>query len=206
MEELVAPMRENMETDMLASIQMSVMLVLLGLSILPVPRAQAEELSHDEMVCVLTGECGSPFVDRRVRGLTTAVAPRPAMSFDRSINFGSGSAGLSTAAKAELDNIISVLKDPRVKDVDVIISGHTDGKGSSRSNQQLSERRALSVKSYLAQHGVDKKRLTATGYGSSKLLLPQEPANALNRRVEFRNAKGVAANETIKPLSEGGGL
>ena len=41
------------------------------------------------------------------------------------------------------------------------------------------------------------KRLTATGYGKSKLLLPEQPFNALNCRVEFRNIKGVAPTETI---------
>jgi outer membrane protein OmpA-like peptidoglycan-associated protein len=82
----------------------------------------------------------------------------------------------------------------------VIISGHTDATGSVEYNQKLSERRALMVKSYLVQQGVDKKRLIAAGYGKSRLLLPEQPTNALNRRVEFRNAKGVASNETIKAV------
>jgi outer membrane protein OmpA-like peptidoglycan-associated protein len=82
----------------------------------------------------------------------------------------------------------------------VIISGHTDATGSVEYNPKLSERRALMVKSYLVQQGIDKKRLTAAGYGKSKLLLPEQPTNALNRRVEFRNSKGVASNETIKAV------
>jgi outer membrane protein OmpA-like peptidoglycan-associated protein len=164
------------------------------------PKCQAEELNHDEMVCALTGDCASPFVDRRVRGLTTSVSPRPPLSFDATVNFNYNSAELTKDAKKELDEVLGVLKDPKVKDAAVIISGHTDATGSVEYNPKLSERRALMVKSYLVQQGIDKKRLTAAGYGKSKLLLPEQPTNALNRRVEFRNSKGVASNETIKAV------
>jgi outer membrane protein OmpA-like peptidoglycan-associated protein len=126
------------------------------------------------------------------------------LSFDSSVNFAFNSADLTGDAKKELAKIIAVLKDPDVKDADVIVSGHTDAKGSEAYNQKLSERRALSVKQYLAQNGIDNKRMTATGYGRSKLLLPEEPLNALNRRVEFRNTKGVAPTETIKPVTGDG--
>jgi outer membrane protein OmpA-like peptidoglycan-associated protein len=163
--------------------------------------SQAEELSHQDMVCALTGQCATPFVDRRVRGVTTTVVPRPPMSFDATVNFAFDSAELTADAKKELDKIIEVLKDPKVGDADVIIGGHTDAKGSEDYNKKLSERRALAVKLYLSQNGIDKKRLTATGYSKDKLLLPNEPLNALNRRVEFRNVKGVASTETITPVA-----
>jgi len=176
-------------------------IMVLSLSVLLVPKSQAEELNHDEMVCALTGQCASPFVDRRVRGLTTTVSPRPTLSFDRTVNFAFNSAELTADAKKELDKIVDVLKDSKVKNVEVIIAGHTDAQGSAEYNQKLSERRALSVRRYLAQNGIDNMRLTATGYGKSKLLLPDEPLNPLNRRVEFRNRKGVAASETIRPAS-----
>src|SRR6516165_10039150 len=133
----------------------SIMVILL--SVVFVPKSQAEELTHQDIVCALTGECASPFVDRRVRGVTTPVAPRPPLSFDATINFAFDSAELTPDAKKELDNIVDVLKDT--------------------------------------------KRLTATGYGKSKLLLPKMPFNALNRRVEFRNVKGVAPTETITPVT-----
>jgi len=177
----------------------SIMVILL--SVVCRSYSQAEEPSHQDMVCALTGQCASPFVDRRVRGITTPVTPRPSLSFDATINFAFDSAELTADAKKELDKIIDVLKDSKVRDVDVIIAGHTDAKGSDEYNQKLSERRALGVKAYLAQNGIDKKRLTATGYGKGKLLLPKEPFNALNRRVEFRNVKGVASTEKITPVT-----
>ena len=171
------------------------------LSMLLLPKAQAEELNHEEMVCALTGDCGAPFVDRRVRGITTTAAPRPALSFDATVNFGLNSAELTRDAKRELEKVVDVLKDAKVKDADVIISGHTDAQGSVEVNQKLSERRALAVKSYFVQKGIDAKRLTATGYGKSKLLLPTDPNSPMNRRVEFRNTKGVAPTEHITPVN-----
>jgi outer membrane protein OmpA-like peptidoglycan-associated protein len=194
--------RNTEEPKMKPSIRMIISVMLL--SILFLPNSQAEELNHQEMVCALTGKCALPFVDRRVRGVTTPVAPRPALSFDSSINFNFNSAELTSDVKKELDKIIAVLKDPEVKDADVIVSGHTDAKGSDEYNQKLSERRALSVKQYLAQNGIDNKRLTASGYGKNKLLLPTQPLDALNRRVEFRNVKGVSPTETIKPATDEG--
>jgi outer membrane protein OmpA-like peptidoglycan-associated protein len=176
-------------------------IIVILLSVACLAKSQAEELNHQEMVCALTGKCAVPFVDRRVRGLTTGVTPRPALSFDASVNFTFNSEKLTADAKKELNKIVDVLKDSDAQNVDVIIAGHTDAKGSEEYNQRLSERRALIVKQYLAQNGIENKRLTATGYGKSKLLLPQDPFNSLNRRVEFRNVKGVGPTEKIKPVT-----
>jgi hypothetical protein len=88
---------------MRAAIWNSILMILLSLLYLPL--SQAEELNRQEMVCALTGKCASPFVDRRVRGLTTPVAPRPALSFDTTVNFTYNSAELTLIVKKELDKI-----------------------------------------------------------------------------------------------------
>ncbi|MFZ2139614.1 MAG: OmpA family protein, partial [Xanthobacteraceae bacterium] len=77
---------------------------------------------------------------------------------------------------------------PSIAKYPIIIAGHTDGVGGAEYNQRLSERRAESARQYLiAQHGIDPHRLTAKGYGKARLLLPNEPASELNRRVQFQN-------------------
>ena len=63
-------------------------------------------------------------------GSLLTVVPRPTLSFDFSVSFAFNSPELTGDAKKELDKIIAVLKDPEVKDADVIVSGHTDAKGS----------------------------------------------------------------------------
>ena len=49
--------------------------------------AAAEDPTHEEMVCALNPECHVPFVDRRLRGVSSTPAVRPALSFDITLNF-----------------------------------------------------------------------------------------------------------------------
>ncbi len=73
------------------------------------------------------------------------------------------------------------------------IEGHTDSKGSASYNKDLSLRRAQAVAQWLANHGVDKSRLTVKGYGDTQPIQSNKLANgadnpqgrAQNRRVEF---------------------
>jgi outer membrane protein OmpA-like peptidoglycan-associated protein len=156
----------------------------LPLSVAP---AFAEELSHDEMVCALDPECSMPFLDRRLRGITTTASVRTPGSFDRTINFEFDSAELTAQARSELDKVAAVLNDPSIAKYPIIIAGHTDGVGNPEYNRVLSQRRAESARQYLVSHGVDPHRLTAKGYGKSRLLLPNDPASEVNRRVQFQN-------------------
>lgn len=66
------------------------------------------------------------------------------------------------------------------------ITGHTDNTGGDQINQSLSTARALSVRNYLANHGVIDERLSYQGLSS---LMPRadnatEAGRRLNRRVE----------------------
>jgi len=73
------------------------------------------------------------------------------------------------------------------------VIGGTDTRGTEEYNQELSERRASSVKDYLIENGADKNKLEALGKGEKDLLYPEcEPAskcpewkNRANRRVYF---------------------
>src|SRR5438034_4779343 len=69
----------------------------------------------------------------------------------------------------------------------VRIEGHTDAAGSDRYNEQLSQKRAYSVKRYLvAMHGIDPERLHAVGLGEYAPLGGRDPYAAEQRRVQFR--------------------
>jgi outer membrane protein OmpA-like peptidoglycan-associated protein len=69
----------------------------------------------------------------------------------------------------------------------VIVQGHTDSTGSEELNQSLSERRATSVKNYLAGRGVDADRLAALGYGEGSPVASNdsEMGRQQNRRVDI---------------------
>jgi outer membrane protein OmpA-like peptidoglycan-associated protein len=84
-----------------------------------------------------------------------------------------------------LDEVARVLSDaPGIK---VRIEGHTDATGQEKHNQELSENRALAVRDYLIDKGVEPKRLDARGFGSSEPLDSNTSADGRekNRRVEF---------------------
>ncbi|MEM8770244.1 MAG: OmpA family protein [Pseudomonadota bacterium] len=68
----------------------------------------------------------------------------------------------------------------------VTVYGHADSTGPEDYNQQLSQRRALSVSNYLAAQGVSPGRLQAVGFGESRPIADNatESGRRLNRRVE----------------------
>jgi outer membrane protein OmpA-like peptidoglycan-associated protein len=70
----------------------------------------------------------------------------------------------------------------------VEIGGHTDNVGSASYNLQLSEKRAQSVATYLAQQGIDVARIIQKGYGAQQPVRPNdtEDNRQANRRIEFK--------------------
>ena len=68
------------------------------------------------------------------------------------------------------------------------VYGHTDSDGSEDYNLGLSQRRATSVASFLADHNVDSRRLVVRGYGESQPIASNATAagKAANRRVEIQ--------------------
>jgi outer membrane protein OmpA-like peptidoglycan-associated protein/tetratricopeptide (TPR) repeat protein len=86
----------------------------------------------------------------------------------------------------ELDKLVTLLeKNPTLI---IEIRSHTDSRGSVKSNQTLSEKRAASVVQYLISRGIPAARLRSKGYGESQLLVKPEKSEAdyqSNRRTEF---------------------
>lgn len=102
-----------------------------------------------------------------------------------------GKADLTGDARAKVHSISEVLNN-QAKDRHVSVEGHTDSIGSDAYNQKLSEHRAESVASTLANGGVSAQRVTTKGYGKRYPVAPNtssdgtdDPAGrAKNRRVE----------------------
>ena len=97
-------------------------------------------------------------------------------------------------AAIELSKILDVLVQNPTMEMN--IRSHTDCRQTAKYNMALSERRAKSTMSWLIDHGVNKSRLTAKGFGESRLLnnCSCEPTNEsscseeehqANRRSEF---------------------
>jgi outer membrane protein OmpA-like peptidoglycan-associated protein len=75
----------------------------------------------------------------------------------------------------------------------VLIEGHTDGKGSETYNLKLSEKRANSVRAWLAAHGIAEGAMRTGGWGAARPVAPNRKPNGAddpegrqkNRRVEI---------------------
>jgi len=88
----------------------------------------------------------------------------------------------------ELDNLVVLLKE---KNIDIEIAGHTNNVGNDRNNQILSEKRALSVKSYLVKNAINPKRIICVGYGENQPIYDNNTTEGRekNRRIEIRILK-----------------
>ena len=106
------------------------------------------------------------------------------ITFISRLTFPSGSAMLTRDAKNELLRMLVELESFAViKHVE--ITGHADPSGSEKYNRWISEMRARRVRNYFAQGGVDPRKVSLQGAGSSEPLVGAiDPAE--HRRVEVR--------------------
>jgi len=112
------------------------------------------------------------------------------VTLPNAILFSPGKASLKQASVAELDHVLSVLRQRyRGRDIDVV--GHTDSdpirKSKWKDNWQLSSERALTVLRYMTKQGVEADRIRAVGAGQSRPVASNATSSgkAKNRRVEI---------------------
>ena len=119
--------------------------------------------------------------------------------------FDTGSYTLKPGAREKLAKISGiVLAHPGLT---LQIEGHTDSVGSDEFNQQLSERRAGSVRDFLADQGVPASGITARGFGKTQPVASNDTAEGRqrNRRVELvvnGEAIGNTATASAAPASQ----
>jgi outer membrane protein OmpA-like peptidoglycan-associated protein len=105
-----------------------------------------------------------------------------------SVQFTTGSDRLTPADRALLDKLAQALQSPALAQERFAVAGHTDTTGDARINLELSCARALAVRQHLGSRGVAVQRLSAYGFGSTRLLAPDDATAGVNRRVEVRRA------------------
>ncbi len=95
------------------------------------------------------------------------------------------SAQISKNSYEGLNAVADFMK--RHPDVTLRVEGHTDSTGNAEYNQNLSERRANSVKKYLTDKGIDSNRITTKGFGATKPIADNstKDGRAQNRRTEM---------------------
>jgi outer membrane protein OmpA-like peptidoglycan-associated protein len=117
--------------------------------------------------------------------------------------FDTGSYTLKPGAREKLAKISGiVLAHPGLS---LQIEGHTDSVGGDEFNQQLSERRADSVRDFLAEQGVPASSITARGFGKMQPVASNDTAEGRqrNRRVELVVNGDAIGNTAVASAAPG---
>lgn len=98
-------------------------------------------------------------------------------------------ADLGVLVTTVLDIVAGIME--KYPNTNFIIEGHTDTSGPKVFNQNLSEKRASSVKEYLVKKGISADRLSTVGYGEDRPSTSNKTrkGRVSNRRVEFKVAE-----------------
>jgi outer membrane protein OmpA-like peptidoglycan-associated protein len=131
------------------------------------------------------------------QALPTRETDRGLVSEIGGVQFATGTANLSTAARESLARFAGIVAS--YPDLKFAVEGHTDSTGSDQTNQELSTKRAIAVRDYLIGQHVAASSIDAQGLGSTHPVADNATAEgrAHNRRVEIVLSGGplaVAAN------------
>ena len=150
------------------------------------PADQTKKVETDKFVDTLRNRPTRSLSTGERQQIAAVAETRPRI--DLEIRFDYNSANIAQNAIPDLNNLGKALTDPALKGSTFVLAGHTDGAGGEDYNQDLSNRRADSVKRYLTEKfGLAPQNLVTAGYGKSRLKNTNNPAAAENRRVEVVN-------------------
>jgi OOP family OmpA-OmpF porin len=104
----------------------------------------------------------------------------------KNVQFELNSAALTAGSGAALDKAVDAMNE--YGDLRIEIQAHTDNTGDAAYNQQLSEKRAESVRDYMVSKGIAADRMEVKGYGESRPVADNNTreGRAANRRVELK--------------------
>src|SRR5579863_809614 len=115
---------------------------------------------------------------------------------DLNIQFDYDSAEISKASLSSVQELGRALSNASLKGSTFVVAGHTDAIGGEAYNQDLSERRADTIKRYLTdKYGINGSDLVTVGYGKTKPIDPNAPMDPLNRRVQVVNLDTKTASK-----------
>lgn len=108
----------------------------------------------------------------------------------RQVTFKFGQSSLDQTVDPVSDDLLTEVRDvilqhPEIERIEV--QGHADDMGTADFNKTLSQQRAEAVRRWLIAKGIDAKRLTARGYGSTVPVAENttDEGRQKNRRVQF---------------------
>ena len=103
--------------------------------------------------------------------------------------FATNSSSLTTASRDTLRKQADYLR--KNKDMNVVLEGHADERGTREYNLALGERRANAARDYLMTYGISGKRISVISYGKEK---PVNPASTPLAWSQNRRSVTVKVN------------
>jgi outer membrane protein OmpA-like peptidoglycan-associated protein len=158
-----------------------------GLSTGPQTQTDAvEDAAQAKFVSSIRGRTTRSLSASEREEIATMAKDKP--NVDLEITFGYNSASISSKSLPSVQALGRALTNPDLKGSTFVVAGHTDAVGGDAYNQDLSERRADSIKHYLMDnYHIAASDLVTVGYGKSKLKDPGHPLAEVNRRVQVVN-------------------
>jgi SH3 domain-containing YSC84-like protein 1 len=134
------------------------------------------------LVATLNRYSGTPLASNRASSGPSRGSNRVTMA---EFHFANGQSEITPELEGLLTTATKTLQDN--PDWKIHVEGYTDSSGSKSDNEALAKRRAESVTNWLAEHGVDRGRLTAKGYGEAYPAADNstDEGRGKNRRVEL---------------------
>jgi outer membrane protein OmpA-like peptidoglycan-associated protein len=101
------------------------------------------------------------------------------------IYFSQNSKKLSDKAKEKLDRAVEIIRNNPT--ADITLNGYTDSYGDKHYNEMIAEQRALMVKAYLMDKGIESDKIMTFGHGAQKFIGSNKTLEGrrMNRRVEI---------------------
>ena len=130
-------------------------------------------------------EGGIQTVEASVKDNTSLNYETKAILANATVYFEFDSFKLSSKSIQTLRSAVTAMKEN--SSIKIIISGHADERGTREYNLALGQRRAESVRDYLAVNGVSKSRVLVKSYGEERLIAEgsDESSHSKNRRAEI---------------------
>ncbi len=150
-----------------------------------VDAAQAQRVADEARVKTAEAQNRAAMLEAQLAELAAKKTERGIIITLGDVLFGTDKSSLTTNGMGTAQKLADVLKQNPMRKV--LVEGFTDSTGASAYNQELSSRRAASVRDALMQMGIAGDRIAVRGFGEAYAAASNDNANGrqLNRRVEI---------------------
>jgi outer membrane protein OmpA-like peptidoglycan-associated protein len=159
-----------------------------GLSFPLDPQKQAKREQENTFINSLRNRTTRSLSMDERNELQSLIVDKP--KIDLEINFDYNSANISEGSVSAVRHLGEALTSDQLHGQTFVVSGYTDAVGGEEYNQDLSNRRADTIKKYLMDnYHIAAGDLVTVGYGKTHLKDAANPDSAVNRRVQVVNSE-----------------